>query len=996
MIALMLAQVAARWGQALTLLVLSAVATGAAVSAPVFAESVDRAAVAEEVAAADGRDLMVSIPATIHEWTETPEPWVAHADAMSALGSFDHVFTVEIRVRGLRENSPPREIHRMLGRDGFCRHVVFRAGRCPAGNREIALPLHLAESVERWVGDQVTLVPVVETDRIADDGPPTDLTVVGIFEARDPTDPYWGAALNPLGTAASPPAIFASRAGLQTMPHTQERFHADAILPGQELTLEQIPRIREQIGEAGSRLAATQLAPHLVTELPALLTRIEDHSLQVRRLLPITAFPLAGLCWLVLFLAVGHGVAARRQEVGAVAVRGVPARTRAAMVSLECLVPVLLGVPLGIVLAHLLGGLAGPAPGQFGLSLDQFLAAGLALAGSLVAVLLAMRRELATPVARLLRRVPPRRRAVTAAGEVLVVGIAVVVVADLRFFDRDLQGLMTLAPALVMVAAAVLATRLVRPCVDLIGGWSLRRGRLAPALAARHLARRPGAMRLLVVLGLVFGMLGFGVASAEVAAAGRVTDAERTLGAVRVVNVAPVDAGTLLAAVRGADPSGQYAMAAIRIPRSQSEPPRLAVDSSRLARIARWPEGSVPATTVAARLRPDAAPPALVHNGELVAEMVPDRGVPDGVLTVAVRLAPVAGGEPVTASFDPLVRDRDTYHAEVSGCAQGCRVAGLALLTDLDQPRDVGTILRGLRQDGADVFGGDLADLARWRSPDGLRATSPEVHLRTTSGGLSLVVNSVSGESEAVIMRVDAPYPLPVVTAGDALAGDTIRSLDHETLAVTTAAAVPALPALGGTGVLMDLEHAEHSTTRTGTVHPGQVWLSGDAPAGIVDRLREQGLQITGERAVADLVAAAERTGAAYALRFFLLAGAVATAVGALALVLVVAVDRRGGSQSARELRQQGVARRTVVLAAWWSYGGVVLVAALTGAFGAAVAWLATGDRLPLGLDRPVVPAWPDWTAVVAPWTVVVAVLLVAAALGAVGRRPGVRTEVRG
>src|SRR5690606_28517993 len=76
---------------------------------------------------------------------------------------------------------------------------------------------------------------------------------------------------------------------------------------------------------------------------------------------PVAAYPLAGLCWLVLFLAVGYGVAARRQEVGAVAVRGAPGRTRVAMVTLECLLPVLLGVPLGIALAHLLGGLAGPA-----------------------------------------------------------------------------------------------------------------------------------------------------------------------------------------------------------------------------------------------------------------------------------------------------------------------------------------------------------------------------------------------------------------------------------------------------------------------------------------------------------------------------------------------------------------------------------------------------------------------------------------------------------
>src|SRR5690606_32259897 len=149
---------------------------------------------------------------------------------------------------------------------------------------------------------------------------------------------------------------------------------------------------------------------------------------------------------------------------------------------------------------------------------------------------------------------------------------------------------------------------------------------------------------------------------------------------------------------------------------------------------------------------------------------------------------------------------------------------------------------------------------------------------------------------EIVIMRVDAPYPLPVVTAGDPLAGTTLRNLDHETLAVTTAAEVPALPALGGTGVLMDLEHAEHSALQTGTAHPGQVWLSAGAPAGIVDALREQGLLVTGERSVTDLVAVAERTGAAYALRVFLLAGAVAAGGGGVGRAPGGGVGRGGGA----------------------------------------------------------------------------------------------------
>lgn len=1001
MIALLLAQIRTRWGQALSLLVLSMVATGAAVSAPVFADSIDRAAAAEQAATASSRELMVSIPVTFHEWSESPSGHLAHAEAMSALGSFEPVFTAEIRVRGLPDDPRAHGLHRLLGRDGFCQQVVFSAGRCPVASREIALPRDLATSTSRSVGDQVTLVPAVEMrGEIHDDGPPAVVTVVGIFDARDPDDPYWTAALHPLGAGAQPAAIFTNRTTVQTMAHVQERFHADAILRAEALTPEQIPRIRGQIADAARRLAGTELPPNLVTEVPSLLDRIEDQGGRARLLLPVAVSPLAGLCWLVLFLAVGHGVAARRQEIGAIAVRGVPARTRAAVVASECLAPVLLGVPLGLGLAIGLGGWVGPAPGRFALPAGQLLtpgyllAAGVALAGSLVAVLLALRRELATPVAKLLRRVAPRGRAAVA-GEVLLIGAAGAVIADLRFFDRDLVGLLTLAPALVMVAAAVLAARVARVLTDLAGRWSLRHGRLAPALAARHLVRRTGATRLLVVLGVGFGLLCFGTASAEVAAAGRAAEAERTLGAARVVSVAPVDAGTLLAAVRAADPAGVHAMAAIRVPRSQHDPPRLAVDASRLAPIARWPEGGPPVAEVAAGLRPEAPAPAVVHDGVLVAELVPERGAAGGVLTVEVRLVPVTGGQPVTASFGRLVGDQATYRAEVSGCPEGCRMAGLTLRAELDEARDLGVVLRALRQGGEDVTGGDLADPARWRSPDG-GVTAFPTDLQSRSGGLSVTVERVTGAAEIPIGYVDAPYPLPVVTAGDPVVAGTLRGIDHELLEATTTAVVPALPLLGASGVLMDLEYAERSSARPGTVHPGQVWLAADAPAGIVDRLRAQGLHVTGDQSVEDLVAAAERTGAAHALRFFQLAGAAAGVVGLLALALVVTVDRRGGGPGGRELRRQGVRSRTLTWAAVWSYGGVVLTAALTGAFGAAAAWLATGDRLPFGLDRSVLPPWPDLGAVAAPWTVAAAVLLVAALAGAVGQRAGARTEGAG
>lgn len=993
MITLVLAQIATRWGQALTLLVLSIAATAAAVSAPAFTVAIGRAAVDNGLAAADSSERVVSLPplpvgtSDSSTSTDSSTELDAYAKARSELAGFLPVTTAQISVQGLGSDKGSPHTRRLLGRDGLCAHATFVRGRCPVGSREAALPSRLARETGAGPGDEVVLTPV-KRDREAwvPDGPPTPVTLVGVFEARDRSDPYW-APEDPFGRHGFTPAIVTNRTALRTLPHGQETDYLDAILPAGLLTPDRIPTIRRQLDAVEHRLAQQDQAVTGVTSgVPRLLDRITHDRDQARALLPIAAAPLVALCWFVVYLAVGHGVSGRRHEVAMVALHGAKRRTRAAAFGGESLLPVLAGVPLGLVIARAVVALAGPGAGGETVPIDraQLLAAALAAAGTVAAAILALRRELAAPVVQLLRQVPPRRlRTVAAAAEVLAIALGVVVAVDLRVLGGRLVGVMVAAPVLIMLAVAVLAVLVFRPLVDLAGRRSLVRGRIAPAMAALYLARRPGSARLLVVLALVLGTLGFAFTSAQVAAEGRGVEARRSLGASRVLEVQPVDRTELLKSVRAADPTGRYAMAAMSTPQNGEGPPVLAVDATRLARVALWSDryGGPGPAKVAALLRPPAPKPITVGNGELAAKLSHDPLTRDGTLSVSLQLVPAAG-DPEVATFGPVTEGKPTYETMVSGCADGCRLAAITVSTTDDAASRIGVTVHELRQGGTDVLSpGWLSDPDRWRNPERGPVTErlwPEAR----ADGLLLTQHDAEPDTDYQVLPVDVPYPLPVVTAGK-VPGKLLTNIDGNPVGFTARARLDGLPGVGATGVLMDLGYAERLTSEPGIAWEPQVWLATDAPPGLPDRLRDQGLVITGDRTVDGVRESIDRSGAAMALGFYRLSAVIAVLVGLGALALVIAVDRRTWGAGLNALRTQGLAERTATAAAIWSYGGIVLAGAAAGALAAGAAWFAAGGRIPLGVDASMLTTWPPWIPVLAPWILIVIGVFGAAVVGA-------------
>jgi putative ABC transport system permease protein len=985
---LVIAQLAARWPQAVLLVVLSAAATAAAVSAGVYAGAADRQVIAAELAAADRTELFVAYGPLRREWSVAPAADPATA-MLGELDGFAAVTTVQVPVR----HEAAGGTDPLVARQDLCTHVVVREGRCPVANREAVLSPAMAAAAGVRPGDELVLTPVADPAGEVAAGPAAGFTVVGLVEAADRHDPYWGPHRD-----IADEAIYTTPNSVARLEHGTQQVTAVAVLDRASLSAATLPTVRaelDRVWREAARLSEPGTDPPLSSGIPRLLDRIDDSRDRVRQLLPVAAVPLVALCWFVVYLAAGYAAGSRRPELGAVAVRGAPARLRLVLAGGELALPVLVGVPVGVAAGHAV--VAAAAGGWAPAATTQWAAAGVALVGSLVAVALGLRRELAAPAVTLLRWVPPRpRRWLLATAEVLVVALAVAAVLQARARDGQLAGISVLAPALVMAAVAVLVARIAWPLVGLAGRLALRRGQLGGTVAAVHLSRAPATTRLLVVVAVALGMLGFAAVAADVAGQHRADHAERAVGAARVLEVRQVDRMRLLDAVRRADPEGRYAMAAVVSSGAAGQQSLLAVDTTRLSQVAGWRAeyGGPAPERLAELLRPPVPGSLPVGDGTVDVELSLPDGAPSGTTVLSMALVSTAG-ERLTVRFGPVSGPRSVYQGEVRGCADGCRLAHLSLSVTGDGPAAVSW--HGMAQDGR-----DLVPAGWWRG-----GTWPLVRERDAErmavdpggGGLTVTVPQARRGAFYRVLPPDTPYPLPVAAAYD-LPDGSVAGVDGRPVAVTPVARLAGLPRLGDSGMLIDLEYAERTAIASGATGSFEVWLAAGAPAELVERLEAEGLVVTAERTVAGLRELLDGSGPAVALRYHLLAAGMAVVVTLAALVQVALADRRVWVVSLRRLRVQGLPRRTVTVSALWSYGGLVAVGAAAGVVAAGVSWLVTGHRLPLGAEPlplgggPLPLGWPQPAPVLVPWLAVVATLFAVAAVAGWWLRGAVDREV--
>jgi hypothetical protein len=603
-------------------------------------------------------------------------------------------------------------------------------------------------------------------------------------------------------------------------------------------------------------------------------------------------------------------------------------------------------------------------------------------------------RALRAPVSTLIRRVPSRRTGWRAElGDLLIVVLALAGVyqgyADLHSGGEP-SILSLLAPGLVGLAVAVVAARALPLLAVGAGSAALSSGRAGLALAALHVARRPGTQRVFAVIAVSVSVLSTTLFFWQTANDAWSRRAVAELGAARVLTVRADSSASLLAGVRAADPSGRYAMAVARGTGVTAADRVLAVDTSRLAAVAQFPAelGLPDATTLAGRLHPSTPAPPTLSDGSvtLTASLSTVPGAPE--VPVVMELVSPTGAW-LTVTFGPVSPGTRAYLGTVTGCPTGCRLA--AFQVDPAEP-GVTVTLSGLDQAPREVVSeAAFGDIARWRPPTGPNAIGPTI--ATDAAGLSLSVDNGARASadrrDPHVYFAAAPAPLPVAVVGNvndstSRPGDArLFVLGAEPVAYSTVATGTLLPRLGTTGALMDLQYALLTNSGPNESVGLEVWLTADAPPSVVDALGRHGIQVVGEDSVTAMTGRLRQQGPGTALRFDLFAAVVLLLVAAGTIVVSSTVERGPRAEELAALRAQGLSARAARRVVYTTTGALAVAAIAVGALAALIAAVVVAAALPVFSDT-----WSLLPVRHGPWAVQLG-LAVAAAIVVLGGAAG-------
>lgn len=1007
MFVIIVAAIRRRPALAVTLFLLAAVASGGMAATPTYLVGSAQSMAAASVADARGDERLVnatrklsgeaSLGTAFRDFTATMRRELV-------LPGFPTV--ADVRVAATMSDKPVF----LAYRDGACDRLVIE-GACPTAAGEVVIGAALAATGVR-VGDTVRAAVGTDPEAVA-------LKVTGSYRAVDATDAYWGplraadnASAIPVGAGLSGDVLFTPLATLSGLRKVTATGSVDYLVSAAALR-----QTSPQLSALAYEQARNRLAPAVAVEsgLRVLADRIWNDQQFMYVGVSVAAGQLLLLCWIALFLAVQLTADARREDLARLKMRGARRRDAWALTIGQSALPIVLGGSVGLFAGRYLAGLAVGEVVRAELRQQAWYAtlgaAALAVAGAVTATVLAERASLSQPVAALNRKVARQRR-----GWAGTTFDAVIVVLALGGAYETQQratgngqagGLALLSPVLVALAVGLLAARLLPRLAAVVARPALRAGRLGIGLTAMNLARRPTLTPVFALLTLVVAV-GFGtVLSWDVATRAQADRAAFATGADRVLTVAADNAGALLTAVRAVDPDGRYAMAALQ----SNDVGVLAVDAPRLG-VGHWDEayGLPHWDLVAAALHPRSPASYEVRGDDLRLDVTWRQPTgPASPVTVVLALRDGAG-RPVTVTFGPMLAGRHEYRAPAAGCGEAapCRVASIALsgTRPTAAPAGTGATVHELRIGPAGPAIIDRAafgDRTRWRAGITAKAQVPDID--TGPDGLGIAVGAQTQRDgarlNAPVYPFDAPSPLPAFVAGDRTLGGSqwdprLRPFSSSDLvAVQVAGTANAIPRLGNTGALVDLEYALRDADVAGDGSM-QVWLAADAPDTVVAALAEHGVRVINDDAVGDRLATLRQQGPAVALRFGLLVALVGLALGVGVFVLATVVDRGPRATEFADLRRQGLPLRVVRAV---SFGGYLLFVTLAVALGVATGvgwrWFSGGAALIFADGWAELPAPAAGSSTVGLATVGLLALVLAAASAAAAGLTGAVTRGR-
>ncbi|HEU4999799.1 MAG TPA: FtsX-like permease family protein [Lapillicoccus sp.] len=1023
-----------RRAQAAALALLSALLTACAVFAPLYERALEQSLLRDGLTRQSILDTSI-VGESVQGGLAPPSPStirnVFSNELLPFYDSGSELWSGRVTYTGVAGR--PSTIQ-LVGPQDTCRSLELTQGTCPSNPYEIAVSAAEAK-VQGWqLGTQLRATEVL-TAGFQTSAFTRPFTVTAFFRQLDDPGHWQGFSLEgragqvvSLGNTdtslmdgwVTPPSTFAT--GWRA-----SRVSVVWLLQNDRVTidgLDAIPPAVQQMQQAGVGKVPVVVVRTSVSDLVA---GVVEGQRQARTIVPLLVGQLAVLAVVVLGLVAAAAVEQRRPELALGRLRGLGPAGAGRMVMLELGVVVAAGVPLGFLLALLLGEVARRfwlAEGvPFELPTATFVAALLSLVVALLAVALVARPTLREPISTLLRRVPPRR-AGWAVGVVDAVVVAVAAAGLVTLWSGNLSGPLALAtPTLIALALGLILAHVLIPLADATARRFTARGRVVGGLTAVQVARRPAVRRIMAIITVATALTVFATDALVVGARNREDRARVEAGAEAVVTTAATDVTSLRRAVAAADPTGTIATPVVEVSQGNaSAMTTLAVLPDQFSRIAELPRdpGAFPWSAISGGT---ATPEVLVtgrafsltvsdstlvlDNQNVPASTTPSvqpTGVPlglpgDGSASLIVYLAPVGQGSfTVNLGGLPLSGTGSVTLNHDVACSTGCRLVGFSVAP----PLGFKGVMKGTFTVSAVTMDGSapaaLGGAAAWLpsgEPDA-PADQQRPYAKTTDAGdptrLGLAVQTRSddvkvtarGSSAAIPALVTGPLPNDAPGPRFQAAGLDGISLDYR-----RAAQIPYAPGGATDQAIVNLDVLAAKATDIAALGRGQVWVADpEALPGVQAALTNAGLAVRSVELRADREQLFNSSASAWGLRLALVVGLLALLIAALVLVLVAVTSWRTRSRDYAALRMAGVgapALRRVGLAEQWT---VVVISVLVG---------AVSGLLGAQLAMPIIPFFTTPSAVLpidtTPATAPVAVAVLAALvlLLAVGAVVGIR-----
>ena len=998
--------------QALLVVLLSAVVAAAAALGPLYARAVEQSVLKNVLAEAPLARSSIAVTST-----DTAPPSPAEL-AIAVRGTTPDLFgrpiqgadaQVELRAapggtgfEGPGEDVPPAARGRLVSRQGMCGHLELAEGRCARGDGEVLVSRLAAGVTGVSVGDQLW----VSAQGTAPGGRDTraagrEMDVVGVYEPPRPGDPFWSGrsqaappVAQPAPTGSDVPAVddvLTSWPTIASVEWPALRTHLDIPVDVGAVEIDRLPALAGATKRVDT--AARTIGASAVSDIPALLESTTSQRDQARTVIPLLAVQLAVLGVVVLAFVCAAATEQRRPEIALARLRGLGTAGAAGLLLRELGLLVLVGVALGAVVGWLAALGATALWLEDGIVLEARFPVALAVAGAAVAGLLALvvagAPTLRQPLTSLLRRVPPRASnlqvGLTEGAVVAAAGAGVV-----TLLSGDGGPVALLAPGLLAIAGGLLLSQAAIPTAGPLARRSLRRGKVAPALAGVQIARRPALRRLIAIVTVACALLVFAVDAWTVSDRNRTTRAAVEAGAPVVLTVDAGSSEVLRRTLLDIDPHGRFATPVVTVRSATETGPRTtAVVPEAFARIASWAPGGRPTPGQLADLTPALADPIEIEGDtiEVTARLSargqpPQEGAPEPELRPFTLSLTVVGdnGAPRTVDLGRIHEGTGTYLADLP-CRAGCRLRAVTVNRTFGDFTDayVETEVTGMRV-GTGRRALEPVDLGT-TEPDGWSVLPYQTNLPPSGSvavGDSLSFADESFGQPVSVQRGDvAAMPraliagsIPRVPSAPGVPSDKVVAPDLAAgdLAYDVSGKLPLVPRSGPRGLLVDLAGVVTGPSAAPAQTTYDVWLAADDPQRerrLRDDLADHGIGVTGrDTAAAHRLAFADE-GPTLALRLAVLAGIVSVVLASAVLVVGVATSGASRARDLAGLRVVGVPRRIVRGAAVREHLVVAVLGVLVGAvLGVASAQVALpqiplfatdATRLPLVLD----PVWP-------------------------------------